>query len=74
MLLSAPYKEKLVALIIDEAHCVKDWYDNFRVAFARVGDLRSLVPAHVNVLALTATATQKTLQVISPWLHYLPVG
>ena len=27
MLLSPTYKEKLVALVIDEAHCVKSWYD-----------------------------------------------
>ena len=26
MLLSSTYKEKLVALVIDEAHCVKLWY------------------------------------------------
>ena len=65
MLLSAHYKEKLVALVIDEAHCVKYWGDKFRAAFAMIGDLRSLVPTHVNVLALTATATQETLQVVT---------
>ena len=26
MLLSDPYKENLVALVVDEAHCVKTWY------------------------------------------------
>ena len=64
MLLSAPYKEKLVVLVIDEAHCVKTWGDDFRIAFSRIGELQSLVPSHVNVLALTATATHKTLQVV----------
>ena len=65
MLMSARYKEKLVALAVDEAHCVSKWGDEFRVAFARIGDLRSLIPRHVHVLALTATATQETLQVVS---------
>ncbi len=44
---------------------VKTWRHEFRVTFARIGDLRSLVSTHVNVLALTAAATQKTLQVVS---------
>jgi len=26
MLLSDKYKEKLVAVVVDEAHCVKTWY------------------------------------------------
>ncbi len=64
MLLSERYKEKLVALVIDEAHCVRTWGDDFRVAFARIGDLRSLLPTNVNVMALKATATQKTLEAV----------
>ena len=51
MLLSRTYKEKLVALAIDEAHCVKTWGEDFRVAFAQIGDMRSLIPANVNIIA-----------------------
>ena len=65
MLLSAPYKEKLVALIVDEAHCVKTWGDEFRTAFASIGDLRSLLPANVAIMALTATASEETFEVVS---------
>lgn len=64
MLMSHQYQEKLVALAIDEAHCVSKWGDEFRIAFARIGDLRSIVPTRVHMLALTATATQETLQVV----------
>ncbi len=65
MLLSPRYKEKMVALAVDEAHCVKNWGDEFRVCFSKIGDLRSLLPTHVNVLALTATATEKTMEVVT---------
>lgn len=64
MLLSATYKEKLVALVIDEAHCVKTWGDTFRVTFRKIGDLRSVLPICVHIMALTATSTNETFRVI----------
>ena len=64
MLLS-PHQEKLVALVIDEAHCVKTWGDQFRTTFAKIRNLRSLIPKEVNILALTATATTETYYVVT---------
>lgn len=34
------------------------------MAFSKLGNLRSILPSHVNVLALTATATQETLKCV----------
>lgn len=62
MLTSEQYKKKLVALVVDEAHCIKLWGDQFRKAFSKIGNLRSLIPSNVNVMALTATATTETYQ------------
>ena len=42
-MLSTSYKSKLCALVINEVHCVKTWGDNFRLAFAKIGDMRSPV-------------------------------
>ena len=64
MLLSPTYKAKLCALVVDEAHCVKSWGDEFRVAFAKIGNIRSLLPTSVNILALTATATKETYKIV----------
>ena len=64
MLLSHQYKDKLVSLAIDEAHCVKTWGEEFRVAFAHIGEIRSLIPVGVNIIALTATATLTTYDII----------
>ena len=65
MLLSTKYKENLVALVVDEAHCVKTWGDEFRRAFSKIGDLRSILLAGINVMALTATATVETFDIVS---------
>ena len=57
-----------MAVAVDETHCVCKWGNEFHVAFARIRDLRSILPSHVHMLALTATATHKTLQVVSQLL------
>lgn len=71
-LLSTKYKENLVPLVVDEAHCVKTWGDEFRRAFSKIGDLRSILPASINVMALTATPTVETFDIVSQLL-YLPI-
>lgn len=65
MLLSPWYKEKLVMLVADEAHCVRTWEDKFRVAFTRIGELWCHIPSNVHILALTATAIRSMLHVVS---------
>lgn len=60
MLLSTKYKENLVTLVVD-----KELGDEFRSAFSKIGDLRSILPAGINVMALTATATVETFDFMS---------
>ena len=64
MLLTPAYMAKLAAVIVDEAHCVKTWGDKFRQAFSKLGKFRSIIPPGINVMAFTATATQKTVHII----------
>ncbi len=65
MLLSPAYAKNLVAIVVDEAHCVKTWGDEFRVAFSEIGDLRSLIQDNVGVHALTATSTTETFYIVT---------
>ncbi len=42
-------------------HCISNRGDNFRKEFSHLGEVRSILPPTVNILALTATAT-RTMQ------------
>ena len=61
MPLSTTYKEKLVALVIDEVHCVKTWGDKFRVAFGKIGDIRSLLPFLTSICNIAPTMKRKRM-------------
>lgn len=43
-------------IVIDEAHCISEWGNDFRPSYQKLNLLRSLFP-NIAVLALTATAT-----------------
>ena len=60
MFMSPQYKDTLVTLAADEAHCVHTWGNEFRMTFALIGELRSVLPRSTSIVALTATATSDT--------------
>ncbi|KIJ30143.1 hypothetical protein M422DRAFT_134197, partial [Sphaerobolus stellatus SS14] len=43
-----------VSIIYDESHCISQWGDNFRPLYARLGELRSIMP-HAARLVTSAT-------------------
>ncbi len=49
----------LSMIVIDEAHTISTWGHDFRPAFRRIINLVQLLPAHMPVLATTATATKR---------------
>jgi ATP-dependent DNA helicase RecQ len=52
----------LSMVVIDEAHCISVWGQDFRPAFRRIINLVKLLPAGFPVLATTATATRRVEQ------------
>jgi len=53
----------LSRFVVDEAHCITDWGDDFRPAYKKLSCLRSLFP-QVPIMALTATATPAIVEEI----------
>ena len=47
-------------IVVDEAHCISEWGQDFRPSYQRIGEFRKLF-GDVPCLALTATATPKVI-------------
>lgn len=51
-------RSRLRSIVIDEAHCISEWGDSFRPAYANLGSLRKMFDG-VAIHAYTATATAR---------------
>ncbi|MBO4565147.1 MAG: RecQ family ATP-dependent DNA helicase [Bacteroidaceae bacterium] len=61
---------RICMITVDEAHCVSQWGYDFRPSYLRIVEVRHLIPYHVPVLALTATATPKVVDDIQDKLEF----
>ena len=65
--LSKTWQTRMKLLVIDEAHCISEWGDNFRQEYQQLSELRSFL--QTPVMALTATSTKKVKADITTHLH-----
>jgi ATP-dependent DNA helicase RecQ len=54
-------KSGITCFAIDECHCISEWGHDFRSSYRKLSMLRDRFP-NVPIIALTATATEKTIQ------------
>ena len=77
MLEKKVYQERLIGMVVDEAHCIVNWGTSSRnkkntafcIWYSRLNELKSLVGKNVSFLDLTATATKQTKQQIFEMLE-----
>lgn len=69
--LEAFHDTPLHMLAIDEAHCISTWGHDFRPDYLNLERIVSTLPAHVRIVAVTATATDSVRQDI---LQHLGLG
>ena len=63
------YRNKLDRFVIDEAHCISQWGNNFRPAYRGLEKIRDYYPT-VPIMALTATATPPVQEDIVKLLRF----
>jgi ATP-dependent DNA helicase RecQ len=54
-------------IAVDEAHCISEWGHDFRPSYLKISILREIFPK-VNIIALTATATEPVVKDIEKYL------
>ena len=54
--------KRVVAVVIDEAHCVSKWSKDFRPSYGRLHEFRALLLSGIPFIACTATATRSIRQ------------
>ena len=56
ILVSEMYSSKTCIIVVDEAHCVLDWGEEYRPSFRQIKEMRPILP-NAKMLALSATLT-----------------
>ncbi|KAJ7263905.1 P-loop containing nucleoside triphosphate hydrolase protein [Mycena rebaudengoi] len=58
------FKDRVNALITDEAHCIDDWGEEFRPVYRQLHRLRNFTGQEVPFVACTATCATRTFNII----------
>ena len=58
----ADVSERIVLLVIDEAHCISDWGHDFRPHYRLIERIARTLPANLRLLATTATANNRVME------------
>jgi len=56
-----PHASRIPLLIVDEAHCISDWGNDFRPDYMRIKSLIENSPNDTPILATTATANERVV-------------
>ncbi|KAJ6605990.1 hypothetical protein DFH09DRAFT_896944, partial [Mycena vulgaris] len=60
----AKFRARVNTLIVDEAHCIDEWGEEFRPVYRQLHRLRSFTGQEVPFVACTATCATRTFDII----------
>ncbi|KAH7917095.1 P-loop containing nucleoside triphosphate hydrolase protein [Leucogyrophana mollusca] len=69
---SPQYSKRMQGWVIDEGHCISQWGGDFRPAYNKLDQLRSLVPLGVPIYVTSATMTPTVLAEVREKLQISP--
>ncbi|EIW55821.1 P-loop containing nucleoside triphosphate hydrolase protein [Trametes versicolor FP-101664 SS1] len=72
LLSNAKFTKRVLALVVDEAHCIAQWGGEFRPEYSDLGDVRALLTLNTSVCAFSATMKPSALALARKTLHILP--
>lgn len=68
-----PIAESIGLLVVDEAHCIADWGNDFRPDYRRLVNVLKQMPPNMPVLGTTATANNRVIKDIQSQLGNIEI-
>ncbi|TFK19261.1 hypothetical protein FA15DRAFT_563481, partial [Coprinopsis marcescibilis] len=58
------FRKSVMVAVVDEAHVIEDWKDEFRKDYGELRSLRVIIGSEIPWLALTGTCPMRTFETI----------
>ncbi|KAI0697949.1 P-loop containing nucleoside triphosphate hydrolase protein, partial [Cerioporus squamosus] len=68
------FAQRILSVVIDEAHCISHWGAGFRKKYSSLGIIRAFLPRGTPIIAVTATLTARVRRDLHRVLHFPPTG
>ncbi|KAI0073144.1 P-loop containing nucleoside triphosphate hydrolase protein [Panus rudis PR-1116 ss-1] len=65
------FANRVLSMVVDEAHCISHWGADFRKKYGTLGVVRAFLPRNTSVVAMTATLTARTRRDIHTKLQFV---
>ncbi|KAG9125841.1 hypothetical protein FRC07_005991 [Ceratobasidium sp. 392] len=74
VLKSRRFRQRLLSVVIDEAHCISHWGDNFRKLYGAIGLIRAFLLPRTPIVAMSGTLTRRVRRHICKKLGFSLTG
>ncbi|KAF8610606.1 P-loop containing nucleoside triphosphate hydrolase protein [Ceratobasidium sp. AG-I] len=74
VLKSRQFRERILSIVIDEAHCISHWGDSFRKLYGLLGNVRAFLLPHTSIIAMSGTFTRRVRRDVCKKLGFSSTG